>query len=116
MQQINSIFGLNPWRRADWQQITEEFEKLRVVANAVARMTGAGQCRVDVNENGILISMDDRFNAGEAAPASGTAAVVVDWRIDSSLNLQIDQRVLTGVTVGTATNWITRAVGGTCGV
>ena len=109
MQQVNSIFGLNPWRRSDWQQITEEFEKLRVIANAVTSMTGAGQCRVDVTENSILISVDDRF-------ATGTALVVTDMRI-SGLNFQTNDRVIRadGLRfVGTADNWVTKATGGTC--
>jgi hypothetical protein len=109
MKEVNSIFGLNPWRRSDWDQITEEFEKLRLIANAVTRMKGAGQCRVDLNENAIVVSVDDRFD-------TGTASVVTDWRI-SGLLFQTNERVIRadGLRfVGTADNWVTKHTGGTC--
>lgn len=107
--------GLNLYRRSHQLALIERLEYVREISNSVRSIRGGGNIAVAHGPSGVTIKgIGGATTAGTSAPATGTAAVLIDWRINSSLEFQVDERVLTGVTISTATNWITKATGGTC--
>lgn len=100
--------GLNLYRRSHQLALIERLEYVREISNSVRSIRGGGNIAVAHGPSGVTIK-----GIG-GSPNTGTAAVVVDWRITTALQFQIDERILTGVSVTTAENWITKATGGTC--